>query len=68
MDMIFAYVLEETGGARPTGHILRKERGDCTKKRKQRLQERVSIQKISCYCRITLEVPSVACACEYKSL
>jgi len=38
MDMIFAYVLEETGGARPTGHILRKERGDCTKKRKQRLQ------------------------------
>ena len=41
MDMISAYLLEETRGARPTGFILRKERGDCTEKRKQRLQERV---------------------------
>ena len=39
--MISAYLLEETRGARPTGFILRKERGDCTEKRKQRLQERV---------------------------
>ena len=39
--MISAYLLEETRGARPTGFILRKEKGDCTEKRKQRLQERV---------------------------
>ena len=41
MDMVSAYLLEETGGALPTGYILRKERGDFTKKRKQILQERV---------------------------
>jgi hypothetical protein len=39
--MISAYLLEETGGARSTGYILKKERTDCTKNRKQRLQERV---------------------------